>query len=176
MACNSIQLRNIGADDCLANLGGVRRIWLALYDDDVFTIGTEGEDENVVTGVKEGTKWYTYAFRKDSASFNSTVNVSDNGSSFVQTTLTMAFPRMDSAKRAAVAALAKADLVGIVEDRNGNYWALGEYESLTDSGSTAETGAAKTDSNQYVVNLQTEGENFPLSVKPSVIESLQFGN
>lgn len=176
MPCTSIALRNIAADDCLSSIGGIRKIYFALYDENMFTVGTSGEDENIVTAVKEDSEWFSYSFRRGTASFNSTVQVGDNGANFVTTTISMSFSRMDSKKRAAVSALSKADTVALVEDMNGQVWALGHYDSITDAGSSAETGAAKTDANQFVINLTVDSDDFPLAVKESVIEGLTFGN
>lgn len=39
MACNSIQLANI-ARDCEANVGGIKKVWLTNYADDMFQLDT----------------------------------------------------------------------------------------------------------------------------------------
>ena len=58
MACNSVTLANI-ARDCEPNLGGIKTVYLAIWENGIFTV-TDGE----VTGVKSGTTWYQYNFRR----------------------------------------------------------------------------------------------------------------
>ena len=77
MACNSIQLANI-ARDCEANVGGIKKVWLTNYADDMFQLDSSGSS---ITGVTSGKTWYTYEFRKGTGSLTSNLNVVAESSS-----------------------------------------------------------------------------------------------
>ena len=78
MACNSIQLANI-ARDCEANVGGIKKVWLTNYADDMFQLDTSGSS---ITGVTSGKTWYTYEFRKGTGSLTSNLNVDEAFSAY----------------------------------------------------------------------------------------------
>lgn len=170
-ACKSTVLANI-AKDCCSNIGGVRKVWLALYDDENPVFTSFDDETGEVTGISNTTTWYSYQFRPNSASL-STEFTSEGGANYATSTLTMDFPRMDSRKRVAVAALAASDLVGIVEDNNGFFWALGTYNPLTNSSSSGETGAEKSDLNRYTIVLTCETQNFLYAVSEEAVSTMK---
>lgn len=169
--CKSTVLANI-AKDCCANVGGVRKVWLALYDDENPVFTGYNEDTGEVSGISTTATWYSYQFRPNSASL-STEFTSEGGANFATSTLTMSFSRMDSRKRVAVAALAASDLVGVVEDNNGMFWALGTYNPLTNANSTGETGAEKSDVNQYTIILSCETPNFLYAISDEAVAQMK---
>lgn len=169
--CKSTVLANI-AKDCCSNIGGVRRVFLALYDDANPVFTAFDEESGQVTGISSTATWYSYEFRPNSASL-STEFTTDGGANFATSTLTMSFNRMDNRKRVAVAALAASDLVGLVEDNNGFVWALGTYNPLTNSNSSGETGAEKSDVNQYTIVLSSETPNFLYAVSDEAYKSIK---
>lgn len=169
--CKSTTLANI-AKDCCSNIGGVKRVYLALYDEDSPVFTTIDEEKGEVTAIREDVQWYSYAFTPNTASV-STEFTSDGGANFATSTLTMEFGRMDTKKRVAVSALAVSELVGIVEDMNGGVWALGTYSPLMNSGSSAETGAAKSDINRYTVVLSTDSPNYLYALSDEAYASIK---
>ena len=154
-------------DACEGNIGGVKRVWLANYVDNAVSYVADsdtGSTAGVITGwtsAATGVTWYEYKFRKNTASMTSTLNVNDNGSSYVSTELNMVFSRMAADKRAAVVALVLSDAMAIVEDANGTLWFLGEKNPVNVSAGTGETGTAKADNNAYSVTLTDDNERFP---------------
>ena len=161
-------------DACEGNIGGVKKVWVANYIDnavayepDSSTASTAG----VITGWTSGATgatWYEYNFRKNTASMTSTLNVNDNGSSYVSTELNMVFSRMAADKRAAMVALVLSDAMVIVEDCNGNKWFLGETNPVNVSAGTGETGTAKSDNNAYSITLLDDNDRFPRQLSENV--------
>lgn len=170
MNCNSITLANI-AKDCESNIGGIKKVWLTLWQEDMFTVSG-----STVTGVKSGTTWYEYSFRKNTGSFESTQTISDTGNNYFTNTLTMVFSRMETAKRTAVQALSIGEVAGIILDCNGKYWCFGQDEAGVSAGNSGATGTAKSDTNAYTVVLNDESLELPMEVEASVVEGLTIGD
>lgn len=168
-------IKQFSYDACEGNIGGVKRVWLANYVDnaveyveDSSTASTAG----VITGWTSGasaTTWYEYKFRKNTASMTSTLNVNDNGSSYVSTELSLVFSKMAADKRAAVMALVLSDAMAIVEDANGNKWFLGAENPINASAGGGETGTAKADNNQYTLTLLDDSTSFPRQLSENVV-------
>lgn len=180
MACNSI--KQFTYDACQANLGGIKNVWLANYEEGVATIGnvelTDGDAtitlEDVVTAItlKTDNSFIHYPMRKNVASMTSTLNTSTEGAIYVSTELAMVFSKMETQKRLAVVALALGEAMAIVEDSNGKYWFLGKDAPLTATAGTGETGTAKGDRNAYTVTLTDESLAFPHEVSEEALIAL----
>ena len=99
----------------------------------------------------------------------STLNVNDNGSSYVSTELSLVFSKMAADKRAAVMALVLSDAMAIVEDANGNRWFLGAENPINASSGGGETGTAKADNNQYTLTLLDDSTSFPRQLSADVV-------
>lgn len=180
MACNSI--KQFTYDACQPNLGGIKNVWLANYEENVVTVAgsTSGEGEtqileSVITAITlrgENNAFVKYPMRKNVASMNSTLNASTEGAVYVSTELAMVFSKMETQKRLAIVALALGEAMAIVEDSNGKYWFLGKDAPLTATAGTGETGVAKGDRNAYTVTLTDESLEFPHEVSKEVLETL----
>ena len=147
--------------DCLANIGGVRAVWLANYANvDALT-----ESAGAITAISmlNSEKFKEYQFARNTASLtsNNTVNA-ENGTSYVESDLVMVFNRMDTNKRLEVVAMAQGELVAIVEDNNGNMWYLGHDFPLTLSAGDGQTGTARGDRNGYSVTLHDMSDEMPM--------------
>ena len=166
MACNSI--RKFEYNPCVANLGGIKSVYLAEYDDKAITV-TKGQDgaDDTYTLKKDGITWQEYKMRKNVASMTSTLNNSTDGASYVTTELALVFSRMDAAKRAAIQALALGEVMAIVEDSNGELWFLGKDAPLTATAGAGETGTAMSDANRYTLTLTDESKEFPIRLADS---------
>ena len=165
MACNSI--RKFEYNPCVANLGGIKSVWLAEYDAKAITVtkGSDGADDTYE--LKSGITWQEYKMRKNVASMTSTLNNSTDGASYVTTELALVFSRMDAAKRAAIQALALGEVMAIVEDSNGELWFLGKDAPLTATAGAGETGTAMADANRYTLTLTDESKEFPIRLADS---------
>lgn len=161
--CNSI--KTFDYNPCVANLGGIKNVWLAEWEEDVIVRDAEGNikmTDELVTELKVTTSdWTKYPMRKNVASMTSTLNNSTDGASYVTTELALVFSRMDAAKRASIQALALGEVMAIVEDSNGELWLLGADAPLVATAGAGETGTAMADANRYTLTLTDESKQFP---------------
>lgn len=177
MACSLFTLHGI-VQDCNGNLGGVSEVWLARRDD-VASVVTA---ETTVSGftypeisaitMETGANFVHYYVRKNTSSLSSTLNVSDNGSTYVSTELNLVFARMDAQKRLEMNALSYEDLVALVKTANGNWIYLGYDNPVSRSAGTGETGVQKSDNNQYTITLTDESTEWPYFVTDAAVNAV----
>ena len=171
MACSQV-LNGIAAD-CQSNVGGVREVYIANYSD-VTTIEVD-ETSNMIKTITmaDTAKFKKYAFKKNTSSMTSTLNVDPaNGVNFVQTDLTVVFAKQETVKRMEIAKLSLGELRVIVLDANGKYWFLGQEEFVSATSGTAETGTNRTDGNRYQIVLTDYSSSYPYEVDPSIISGI----
>lgn len=159
------------ARDCAANVGGVKVVYMANFEDVVGVAVTT----DVVSGITLGTgkKFYTYNFNPNTSNFTTTVQANrENGTLYFESVLSLVFPKQDAAKRLEVNALAQAGLLAIVQDNNDNYWLLGKDEPLLMTAGTAETGTARADRNGYALEFTDGQKQMPYTVDPAIIPDL----
>ena len=157
------------ARDCQANQGGIREAYIGNYVDGAFTVSA-----GTITAINSGASFYHYTFKKDTGSFTSTLNVDNaNGINYVSTEINFVFSRMETLKRIEMAALALGDLIVVVKDANGKYWAFGVEEPVNASAGSAATGVARGDANQYTITLLDNAASFPMELSSSAISTLE---
>ena len=179
MACQTLFLHGI-IQDCNGNLGGVSDVWLINREDISAVTVSSAYTINGISGVPmistitlDADKSFKHFYvRKNTSSMNSTLNVNDNGSSYVTTELNLVFARMDAQKRLEMNALAKEDIAALVKDANGTWFYLGKDNPVTSSAGTGETGVQKSDNNQYTSTLLDDSTEYPYIVDPAAIEAL----
>lgn len=147
--------------DCLGNSGGIRKVWLANYDNVASLTESSGAITAISMSNTEKFKLYEFARNTSSMSSNYAVNA-ENGTSYVETDLLMVFNRMDTAKRLEIVAMAQGLLAAIVEDNNGNKWYLGHDYPVTINAGDGLTGTARGDRNGYSVTLRDESNELPM--------------
>ena len=171
MSCS--QLLNGIAADCQTNVGGVREVYIANYSD-VTTIEVD-ETSNMIKTItmSDTAKFKKYAFKKNTSSMTSTLNVDPaNGINFVQTDLSLVFAKQETVKRMEIAKLSLGELRVIVLDANGKYWFLGQEEFVSATSGSAETGTNRTDGNKYQIVLTDYSSSYPYEVDPSIISGI----
>ena len=171
MSCS--QLLNGIAADCQTNVGGVREVYIANYSD-VTTIEVDDSSNMIKTITMADTaKFKKYAFKKNTSSMTSTLNVDPaNGVNFVQTDLSLVFAKQETVKRMEIAKLSLGELRVIVLDANGKYWFLGQEEFVSATAGTAETGVNRTDGNKYTITLTDYSSSYPYEVTPTIVADL----
>ena len=171
MSCS--QLLNGIAADCQTNVGGVREVYIANYSD-VTTIEVDDSSNMIKTITMADTaKFKKYAFKKNTSSMTSTLNVDPaNGVNFVQTDLALVFAKQETVKRMEIAKLSLGELRVIVLDANGKYWFLGQEEFVSATAGTAETGVNRTDGNKYTITLTDYSSSYPYEVTPTIVADL----
>ena len=171
MSCSQV-LNGIAAD-CQTNVGGVREVYIANYSD-VTAIEVDDSSNMIKTITMADTaKFKKYAFKKNTSSMTSTLNVDPaNGVNFVQTDLSLVFAKQETVKRMEIAKLSLGELRVIVLDANGKYWFLGQEEFVSATAGTAETGVNRTDGNKYTITLTDYSSSYPYEVDPTIVDAL----
>lgn len=160
--CNTIKSVNI--DLCQNNLGGIRKVWLANFEDNAATVETDGEKITALKG-----EWYEYPIRKGTANMTSTYNTSADGANYVSTELSLVFSKMETSKRIAMTSFALAEAMAVVEDSNANRWFLGKDAPITLTAGGGESGTAKGDRNAYTATFTDESLTFPYELAEDVV-------
>lgn len=170
MACKSIASINFEYDYCANSMGGVKNVWLIDYDK---VEGKLGEEADTLTPTIEASAWVHFPMRKNVASFTSTLNVAEEGGSYVSTELNLVLNKMETSKRLAMSAFIQAEAAAIVEDANGIYWFLGKDAPLVASAGTGETGTARGDRNAYTLTIKDESVDYPFEVAKAYGDSIK---
>jgi hypothetical protein len=159
---------------CDKQVPGIKRVYLGNYDE----VGTYSVDSNgfvtaiTMTGSPVGT-FKTFEFAKETGSAGSTVN-SDvpNGLLSFTPTVTLQFTKLEQSKRNAIALMALANLVAIVETNDGKYWLFGKDNGLQLSEGTSATGTANTDFSGYTLTLTGNESAYEIEVNAAVIPTI----
>lgn len=168
MACiQSITLNGIG-EACAKAVGGVRKVYIALRDDVKSIDLNDGGTAIKTIDMVEGAKFKTYEFHKNTANMQTETEAPDDDYPQFNTTVSMAFSKMDTAKRVEMMSLALADTVAIVETASGEKFYLGYNMGLLISGMTGETGTLYSDKNQYTLSLVDHAEQLPYVVEMDI--------
>lgn len=167
MPC-SVTLSNYQLGDCFSSKGGIKTVWVGIYQENAFTVSGE-----TVTGFATGITWYKQELRRGTGSLTSTYNYDEaNGSSFVQTDAVFQYGKMDKENRIQMNALSKGDLIVVVADQNGEYYALGTEEPVKATAGTGQTGTARTDGNYFEITLSDYRSDYPPHLDKSAIDLL----
>ncbi len=148
MACDFITTGR--ALSCKDASGGLKNVYFSNSAESDWTIDTTDEVSAVVSGPLDV---YKYEL-KGTSTFEQTINSSrDNGTSFVEQTLTLSLQRMSAADNKAIKLLTWNNPRVLVEDYNGNVFLMGVENGADVSGGTIATGAAMGDFNGYTLTL-----------------------
>lgn len=159
------------ARDCQANVGGIKAVYMANFED----VDTVTVTANVVSAITmvSSKKFYAYYFNPNTSNFTTNINANrENGSLFFETVLSLVFPKQDATKRIEVNALAQAGLMAIVQDNNDNYWLLGKDEPLLMTSGAAPTGTARADRNGYEMEFTDAQMQMPYTVDGTIVAGL----
>ena len=168
MAC-SATLASYQFSDCFSSRGGVKAVWVASFVEDGFTLTSAG----TVSGFATGVTWYKQDLHRNLASLTSTYNYDDSTkASYVSTEATWQYLKMQKESRVQMNALAKGDLMAVVEDANGTYFALGVQEPVKVTSGTGESGTDRGDRNAYEVTVTDYNEDYPPILDAAAISSL----
>lgn len=161
MSCTSVALVGI-AKECENNLGGIKKAYVALYDDVASKTVTNDEISEIT--MASGSKFKTFEFKRNTSTLTSTLTKTDGGAKYWTSELNMLFNRMETAKRTAINALVAAEACVIVEDANGKVWFLGYDEPVESSAGDAQTGTVRDDANRYSITLQDISKEAPYEI------------
>lgn len=167
MSCTQT-LANVDVD-CGNNMGGTKEVYLHNRSAITGITLTDGK-VSAFTLAAQAPAAAVLKFRRQASGLNKTWNIDDtSGNKFVTSEMAMRFPKMDTAKRTAIMAMANAELYTIVKDQNGKYWLLGYDNPVTISAGGGTTGTANTDANEYTVTLSDMSEELPYEVAEAAV-------
>ena len=157
MACTTYTLKGI-TNDCATSKGGIREVYIADWQKDLFTLG---ETSETVESLKSDAKFYKFFIKKNTSSFTSTATIDlANGVNYVSTELNLVFTRQETAKRVEMSALLLNDVAVLVTDSNGKTWVMGLESPVNATAATAESGVSASDGNKYTITLTDESSTF----------------
>lgn len=171
MACT--QTLNGIVRDCGANAGGLKAIYIANKDDvTAITLATGGDLISAIT-MASSAKFKPFYFKPGQASFTQEPQFNDAGDYVGENgVIDVNFGKMNTTKRAQMAALSIGELIVIATDNNGISWLFGYDNPVLRTGGTAESGAAKTDRNNYGLQLTSTDNQLAYEVPAAILEGI----
>ena len=158
--------------DCRESVGGIKEVYI-LGDRSDVTVTVLADAITAIALDAGSDKFLPYKFRKQTGSMVSTINTSEeNGTTFVQTDVTLVFHKMEAKKRLEISALMVGDCAMLVKDGNDKYWFLGFDEPVTLTAGTAGTGTAKGDKNGYDLTLTDLSNSLPYEVSEAIATTI----
>lgn len=155
-------------EPCKDTLGGLKAVYFANFADadGAFTIAS-GEVTAIGVGL---TEVFKYDLRADGNTFaQAMVSDKNTGTSVNTQTTTLALKKLDKDTSLQVDLLAKGRPVMILQDRNDNYFLVGQTEGNDLTGSDINSGGAKADFNGYNLTFEAqEGSLAPFFDSASV--------
>ena len=151
MACTIIEGREI---DCRDSVGGVAEIYIAEYTNISQAAIVQSSGSITSMTCLPTKKFYTFQMEKGNAQFDEKVNASqENGTLFIEQTLTFNFKKLSASKRNDIMTLAQNRLMVIVKDNNGLFRLAGQVGGMDLGDTSASTGKAFGDLNGYTITL-----------------------
>ena len=156
MSCN-ISLGRL--EGCKDQVGGLNAIYFLNFDDATYTLDANGDASLSETSPAA----YKYDLRGTSTFEQSLTSSRENGTSFVEQTLTVSLKKQDSTTHKEVKLLAYGRPKVLIEDNNGNLFVMG-HEYGAEMNATTSTGAAMGDKSGYELTfVATEKVLAPVS-------------
>jgi hypothetical protein len=172
MACTITSGLALG---CRDNMGGIKRVLLNNSSVITSVAPADNTGTSTITTFVSASAPAFYEFVPSKMSSNWTENIQanvQNGTTAYEQVLNLIFAKNQAATRDQIKLLGQASLVGIVEDRNGKYWYLGEVNGLDLTGGSSNSGTALSDLNGWTLNF-TAMEHYPArEVTGSLISTL----
>lgn len=171
MAC--LQTLNGIAQDCSVNLAGIKKVYLANFDDvDSVTIDADTHTISAIS-MTTGAKFYGYNFAKQTGSLTSTMTKNEqNGTRYYTNELALVFNKLEAQKHLEIEALGAGQLASIVEDNNGKAWYVGYDMYLSATANTAQTGTSVDDLSGYNTTLSAQSAYLPFEIAKSVYAAI----
>ena len=162
MACSLTTGRKV---PCKSAVGGIQTIFFADYGTLGYPVIVAGE----VTDFPYNPTWFQFDV-KGASSLETAINSSrENGTTFYESTLTMALTFQDKATQEELKLIAHARPHVAIEDYNGNYFIVGlEHGAEVNSGSIS-SGAAMGDTSGYNLTIVAQETAPPYFVTSTVI-------
>lgn len=171
MACTQT-LKGL-AQSCETNLAGIRKVYIANFEDvKSVALGTSEDkpfgDASITIAdivMNSTKKFHAYNFAKQTGSLTSTLTVDEtNGVRYYTNEIVLQFNKMEAKKHLEVEALAAGQLAVIVADNNGKYWYVGADNYVSASAATAQSGQSFGDLNGYNTTMSAMSAYMPFEI------------
>jgi hypothetical protein len=167
------------AKGCKDNAGGLKRVLIANTIDVVsFTEGTTGSlatPTGEITAITMDAGAVFYEFVPNKMSSNWVENIqsnAQNGTIGYEQVLTMIFAKNEAAARNRVSLLGQSEVYIIVEDYNGKYFLLGEFNGCELTGGSSSSGTALSDLNGWTLTFTAMEPDPAKEVNADIIAAL----
>lgn len=158
MSCECESLTEGISIGCSNNIGGMKKFYIARKCD-IDTLALNSPDEEIGTiTMQPGKTFLEFEFRKGACSYTqNTESNTETGTELCTQTITLKLHRREKTKRDKLLLIGKlVDLVIIGTDNNDINWLFGENNGVNLKTKDGGSGAAKTDSNEYVLTFVGE--------------------
>lgn len=159
MACTlTLAGRGVGCKDAL---GGIKRIYIAEWEADVWTWDAVASGEvpgvTITDAAVTEVTFYTYDMTRGSGSLNQTIT-SDltAGTVFFDQVCSVTFNKAATSDIAEISNLVKGRMSVLVEDNNDNWFVMGLKNGVEVTGGTAQTGTAAGDQNGFTLEFSAQ--------------------
>jgi len=168
MACSLTTGRKV---PCKSAVGGIKTIYFTDYG----TLGTPTIVEGEITLITETPTWFQFDV-KGASSLETAINSSrENGTTFYESTLTMALTFQEKATQEELKLIAHGRPHVAVEDYNGNYFVVGLEHGAEVTGGTISTGAAMGDLSGYNLTIVAQETAPPYFITSNLITDMISG-
>lgn len=147
MACTSLSAGRL--EVCKDSVGGLNAIYFVNFEDATYTVDADG----LATVVESTPDAYKYDLRGTSTFEQSLTSSRENGTSFVEQTLTVSLKKQDKTTHKEVKLLSYGRPKVLVEDNNGKVWVVGHEFGAELTTAATSTGAAMGDKNGYELSF-----------------------
>lgn len=161
--------------DCDSGLGGVKRFWVICFDDtaDINLTITSNQVTKLLPEEGEN-KWKSYVVNELTSYVTQTFAYNQSvGTRYWDTEIFMQFAHLTLAKQIEIDALTKSDVWIIVQDKNNDFWLLGDKEDwVYATAATVETGTAIDDLSGYTITWSYQSKIPMYSIDPAAMAEL----
>lgn len=174
MNCTSVTLTSVYGR-CQNNVGGIRKIYIALRDDVVSVEQDNEQAEGMITAITmaDTKQFIPWEFRPNTGSYSSTTEIDPTiGNSSVTTEVSLQFTKAEATKRLSIQSAINAGAVVIVEDCYGQYIYLGHDSDVYITSATMQSGTARTDLNGFNITFQDISNELPYFVTKEAVEAV----
>lgn len=175
MACPIVQGREILCRDAV---GGVFEVYLTEFDNVPQANITASSGVITAASCSTGKRFFTYKLERENAQFEQKVITSqENGTTYVESTLTLNLKGMSAALKNNILTLAYNRLHIIVKDSqatNVNHW-MGQTNGADLTAGDGSTGKAMGDMNGFNLTFVSK-EPLMNTVSSAIVSALQIGS
>lgn len=140
---------------CRDNVGGIKGVWIASFDENAAYSDSAGEISSVASSTSPQPNYYKYDQFTEAASFSQTGNFSlENGTVFYDQQLTLTFHKQETELRNKLILLSQARMSIIIQDQNGKFWLMGMENGVYSLSADIQSGKAFGDMNGVTFVLQ----------------------